>query len=289
MSETHSEDDGDRNVDDNDESVHTHSPGDPNSKDGDNEKHRSRSRSKRRKKHKRRHHSSSSRSSSRNLDIRRAVEESLQRSLSQVLDPIQRQIAEISKGNSEASGSNDVNVDIQDLREKQQILDIKTKAATMKTACAQAQYRIMASVKRRITNSIAQLEEIRLTCEFEDPTYKAIKEVTEELTKAETEAADRISLLFKADEDPKVGWRALTIFDEKKKREEKADPETDKLFATCVKQVQDTSKKFKGDGYSVGKRPFRPRPGWNSGSSYSGFFLRVSPTFLHYSLYDSAQ
>ena len=89
-------------------------------------------------------------------------------SLSHVLDPIQRQIAEISKGNSEASSSNDVNVDIQDLREKQQILDIETKAATMKTAGAQSQYRIMASVKKRITNSIAQLEEIRLTCEFED-------------------------------------------------------------------------------------------------------------------------
>ena len=127
----------------------------------------------------------------------------------------------------------------------------------------------MATMKLRITNACAQLDDIMLTLDSPDePLYKAMQSVKDELGKAETDAVDRIALLIKADEDPKYGWRALTLLEEKKKHGS-ADPETDKLFASCVKQVQESTKKPKSESAGV-KRPFSQGPGWYPGGSNSG-------------------
>ena len=222
----------------------------------DAESRKSRSKKKRRK---RRHRSrSDSRSSSRGADFKRVLEEAL--------GPITKKLAELSKENgAEASSS-----DLQEIRERQQLLDIETKAATMKTAGAQSQFRVLAGIKRRVTNSITALDDFMLSLDSpDDPAYAQIAGIKAELGKAEEEASERISLLFKADEDPKVGWSALTMLD-KKRNMEKTNPETDKLFASCVRQVQESNKKPKTSDYGSGKRPFRPGPGWSPGNSYSG-------------------
>ena len=164
---------------------------------------KSRSKKKKRKRHHRSR--SESRSSSRGADFKRV--------LAEALGPITKKLAELSRENSsEASTSGD----LQEIRERQQLLDIETKAATMKTAGAQSQFRCMAGIKRRITNSITALDEFMLSLESpDDPAYMQISGIKEELAKAEEEAAERISLIFKADEDPKVGWSAISMMDKK--------------------------------------------------------------------------
>ena len=200
-------------------------------------------------------------------EIQEMIQASLQSSLSTVMEPLQRQIQSLSRPVQDQGG--DYGVDIRALREKQQLLDIETKAASMKTAGAQSQYCVMAGIKLHVTNASALLDDIMLTLDSpEEPMYRAIETVKEVLGKAEAEAGDRISLLFKADEEPKYGWRALSLMEEKK-RQGSTDPETEKLFASCVKQVQESAKKPKLDA-SSSKRPFSQGPGWYPGVSATG-------------------
>ena len=237
--------------------------------DSDEESRKSRSGKKKSKKRKRRSrsrshspHRSRSRSSSKGLDFQQLVA----RSIASALDPITKKLDKLTKESAPEPAS----VDLTEIREKQQILDIETRAASMKTAGAQSQYRCLAGIKRRISNSLLHLDELMLSLDSpEDPIYAQLSGIKSELSKAEDDASDRISLLFKADEDPKVGWPALTILD-KKRAMEKSDPETDRLFASCVKQVQDSNKKMRPNEYQSAKRPFRPRPGWNPGSGFNG-------------------
>ena len=94
----------------------------------------------------------------------------------------------------------------------------------------------------------------------------AVVDVMEE---AVGDADDRIDLIFKADTEPKYGWKAITALDEKKKLSSK-DPEKDKAFAACLKKVQDADKKAtKSHSQSQG-RSFRGAPGGNPGYSSSG-------------------
>ena len=238
------------------------------SDDNDSKRSRSGSRKKSKKKRRRSRSHSRSRSRSRSRGSTRAVD--IQRvvalSVASALDPITKRLDQLTK----ESPPEPTSIDIQAIREKQQLLDIENKAATMKTAGAQSQYRCLAGIKRRISNSLVQIDELMLSLDTpEDPMYQQLSGIKEEMAKAEEDASDRISLLFKADEDPKVGWPALTILD-KKRSMEKSNPETDKLFASCVKQVQE-AKKPRLNEYQAGKRPFRPRPGWNPGASYNGW------------------
>ena len=200
-------------------------------------------------------------------EIQEMIQTSLQQSLSSVMEPIQRQIESLARPAQEQNS--DLGGDIQALREKQQLLDIESRAASMKTAGAQSQYRVMAGIKRHISNASLLLDNLMLSLDsLEEPMYGAIQSVKDILGKAESEAGDRIALLFKADEDPKFGWRALSLLEEKK-RQGASDPETDKLFASCVKQVQESAKKPKMESPSA-KRPFSQGPGWYPGMSGSG-------------------
>ena len=240
----------------------------------DNDSKRSRSGSRKKHKHKKRKHRSRSpsqsrsrsrsrsRGSTRDIDIQKVVA----MSVASALDPITKKLDKLTKDSQPEPSS----VDLQAIREKQQIIDIETKAATMKTAGGQSQYRCLAGIKRHVSNSLEQLDDVMLSLDSpEDPMYQALNGIKQEMAKAEEGASDRISLLFKADEDPKVGWPALTILD-KKRSMEKSNPETDKLFAACVKQVQD-AKKPRPNEYQASKRPFRPRPGWSPGTTFNGW------------------
>ena len=229
---------------------------------------RSRSRSSRRKskgkrRHRRRRSSESDRSSS-TLNIQQLISESLAKNLQPIKD-------QLSKLNGEASNPV-ISSELSDLKKQQQQLQIETKANTLSSSGAQSQYRAFASISVKIQNATEALDDLLLTkASPDDDDYKSIHAVKEMIQSAASEAEERISLIFKADSIPKHGWKALTVFEEKKRLQsnKETSAETDKAFASCVKQVQEEQKKSKptSSASSSSSRPFRSRPGVQSGSS----------------------
>ena len=94
---------------------------------------------------------------------------------------------------------------------------------------------------------------------------KSLQTVKEKVESASKDAHDRAELVMKADQDPKLGWKTLTKYDEAQRQGPK-DAEKDKLWASCSKQVQEGQKKTKPPI----SQPFRHRPGFSSGSNFTG-------------------
>merc|ERR1712029_532722 len=100
-------------------------------------------------------------------------------------------------------------------------------------------YRSLANIRLKVSNAVEALDDFLLCfSSSEDETYKAISPIKSTLEEAVGEADDRINLIFKADTEPKYGWKAITAMEEKKKLSS-SDPEKDKAFAACFKKVQD--------------------------------------------------
>ena len=97
----------------------------------------------------------------------------------------------------------------------------------------------------------------------EDETYAALSPIKSLLLEAISDADERINLIRKADSDPRYGWKAITAFEEKQKLDTK-DPEKEKVFAACLKKVQEAEKKTAKSSSSA-SRPFRYAPGGQSG------------------------
>ena len=234
---------------------------------GGNRSHsRSRSRSVRRHKHKRksRHHRrsrSSSRSRSRSSSRMRRY---INQSLSSALQPLQQQIANLSSPSS-SSGS----AEFQELRRQQQELAIENKAASLSSAGAKSQYRCLAAINLNLSHAVEAIDDLLISRSSpDDPVYQALSPIRNSVSSSAEKASERIDLIFKADQEPKSGWKALSLYDEKK-LQGNSDPEKHKVWASCLKAVQETQKKSIRP--SPQPQPFRQQPGWNPGrSSYSG-------------------
>ena len=205
----------------------------------------------------------------RNID--QIVKEAIAANLQSMLSPIQQQLSKIGA----ADGGSDVSSEIQILKAKQERLDVETKASALNTSGAQSQYRCIAGLKLNMKDSLLRLEEALLLCESpDDPVYAALAPIRESLNTGISNAEERLGLIVKADADPKSGWLALTMF-EGKLNSSKIDPEKEKVFQSCLKEVQeDRRKKEKPSRQSSFRRPFSSGPGQYSGnfsaSSYSG-------------------
>ena len=223
-------------------------------------------------------------------------------SLAKNLLPIKEQL---NKLNGETNHHPVISSELNDLKKQQQILQIETKANALTSAGAQSQYRAFASISMKIQNATEALDDLLLTKSGpDDDDYKSIHEVKKMIESAATEAEERISLIFKADSIPKCGWKALTVFEEKKRLQSTdSSAETDKAFASAVKQVQDDQKKSRQPSSSSrsASRPFRSRPGVQSGSSSASgdvdihqrdkilnislHFSSYSPSYLLFSIF----
>lgn len=170
----------------------------------------------------------------------------------------------------------DYNAEIQNLKAKQETLDIEAKAASLNSNGGQSQYRCIASLKMKMKKASARLEEALLLFDStEDKAYAAIAPVRDELESAIRDAEERLDLIIKADADPKTGWKALTLYESKQKAG-KIDPEKEKVFNSCLREAQeDAKRKAKTTSTFNYKKPFRQGPGAypgnSSGQGYSGW------------------
>ena len=136
----------------------------------------------------------------------------------------------------------------------------------------------------RMKNALLRTEEALLLLDSpEDEIYQAFSPVRDELKKGITEAEERLELITKADSDPKTGWKALTIFDGKKKSG-KMDSENEKLFSTCLKEAQDDTRRKAKPAYSSSsysqRKPFRSGPGGYPGYSYGHSYNYAGSRFV---------
>ena len=155
------------------------------------------------------------------------------------------------------------------MKAKQQQQEIATKAASLNSVGGQSQYRSVASLQLHMKNALSRLEEVLLLFDSpEDPIYVALSPVRDDIGKAIAEADECLSLIVRADADPKIGWRALLIYESKQKAS-KLDSEKEKMFSSCLKEVQEEAKK-KASSSSYGKKPFCSGPsGHYSGGGFN--------------------
>ena len=241
------------------------------SKSRDKSRSRSRSKSQSRSRE-RRDRREKSRSESRERSIDDYVKRSLTTQLQSVLDPIKRQLIQVTQSQTQREGV-DSSSCIEDLKAKQDALDIQTKAASLKSTGGQSQFRSVATLRLHMKNALTRLDDALLMLDSpEDPLFAALTPVRGDIEKAIAEADDRMDLITRADADPKLGWRALSIYESRQKAS-KLDPEKEKIFSSCLKEVQeDAKKKASSSGY---KKPFRSGPGNHPGAGYgySGEFI----------------
>jgi hypothetical protein len=255
-----------------------------------NERGRSRSRSTKRS-HRRRKRSRSESSSSSNRSHKKhrskfsasKVEEVVRRvvceDMQSVLAPITNQLLHMNANQDHTQSPEDNSLLIQELKEikeKQKDLSAEQKIASLKTPGAQSQFRCISKMSVKLDSSIVKVDDLMLSQDSpEDPTYKALASIREGLAEAKEIASDRADMILRADVDPKNGWQALTLYEEKK-RQGSQDKEKDKIFAECIKQVQENRKKQPSSAkttqsyQSVSKWPFRYAPGGKPGyNNYS--------------------
>ena len=190
-------------------------------------------------------------------------------SLASALKPLESKLQQLSSTDGAKAGSS-LTSDLQEIRAKQQQILIDTRANTLTSAGAQSQYRSLANIRLKVSNAVEALDDYLLTfSSSEDDAYRAITPIKASLEEALGDADDRIDLIFKADTEPKYGWKAITALEEKKKLSSK-DPEKDKAFAACLKKVQDADKKTSKSFSQSQNKSFRNPPGGNPGYSSSG-------------------
>ena len=153
------------------------------------------------------------------------------------------------------------------MKEKQDQLDIQTKAAALNSSGGQSQFRSVATLRLHMQNALNRLDDVLLLFDSpEEPIFNALTPVREDISKAISEADDRLDLITRADADPKLGWRALSIYESRQKTSKLA-PEKEKVFSSCLKEVQEEAKK-KTQPPLYAKKPFRSGPGSNPGARY---------------------
>lgn len=230
---------------------------------------RSRSRSARRHKSSRnskhRHRRSHSRSASRSRSSSQKMRHYINESLSSALQPLQQQLARLS-GPAPPSGSVS---EFQELRRQQQELAIENKATSLTSSGAKSQYRCLATINLNLNQAVEAIDELLISRPSpDDSIYQALSPIRNSVGAAVDAAVERIDLIFKADLEPRTGWKALSLYEEKK-RQPNSDPEKYKAWASCLKAVQESQKKSARP--SQQPQPFRQQPGWYSGrSSNSG-------------------
>ena len=153
------------------------------------------------------------------------------------------------------------------------MLQIESKARALSSGGAQSQYRAFATIGVKLKDAVEAIDEFMLArFSPEEEGFKELNAVKATIQEASDETEERIGLIFKADAVPKHGWKALTIYEEKKRLsgDKENDKEAEKAFAACVKQAQDETKKSKPSTSTSSSRPFRARPGGRSGFSSTG-------------------
>ena len=197
------------------------------------------------------------------------VKNSLSTHLNSILSPIKRQLLQVTATQTQRDTGDQASA-LQDMKAKQDQLDIQTKAASLKSSGGQSQYRSVASLQLHMKNALNRLQDVLLLLDSpDDPIFCALAPVQEDISKAISEADDRLDLITRADADPKCGWRALSVY-ENRQQSSKLDPEKEKIFSSCLKEVQEETKK-KALTFSY-KKPFRSGPGSYPGAAqgYSG-------------------
>ena len=155
------------------------------------------------------------RSRSKSKTRERSIDEIVKNSLSNHLSSFKRQLLQATQ--SQPKDSADYLVEIQGMKVKQQQQDIATKAASLNSVGGQSQYRSVASLQLHMKNALARLEEVLLLLDSTDPIGAALSPARDDIVKAIAEADERLSLITRADADPKLGWRALSMYESKQK------------------------------------------------------------------------
>ena len=132
-------------------------------------------------------------------------------SLASALRPLESKLQQLSSAPS-SKGDPSLNSDLKEIRAKQQQLLIDTRANTLSSAEAQSQYRSLANIRLKVSNAVEALDDYLLCfSSSEDEMFKAISPIKSTLEEAVGEADDRINLIFKADTEPKYGWKVKTV------------------------------------------------------------------------------
>ena len=193
----------------------------------------------------------------------------MQNMIQSALLPLQQQLRHLSSPSSDSAQLND-------LRLQQKQLAIESKSASLSTPGGRSQYRCVANLQLDIANALDVLDSaIAPQIPSENPLHAAITLARNHLSSAAAKAADRIDLILLADSDPRHGWKALNLYEEKQ-RQPNSNPEKMKVWNSCIKAAQEFSKSkpSKNDRY---KKPFRSEPG-----SYPG--RNQQPGHLHFLL-----
>lgn len=192
--------------------------------------------------------------------------------------PLQQQLRNLSSPSSDSAQLND-------LRLQQKQLAIESKSAALSTPGGRSQYRCIANLQLDIANSLDVLDSaVTPQIPTDNPLHAAITLARNHLSSAATKAADRIDLILLADSDPRHGWKALNLYEEKQ-RQPNSNPEKMKVWNSCIKAAQESSKPKPAKGNRF-QKPFRSEPGSEPGRSQHSGRLIFS-LFLVYILSDN--
>ena len=181
-------------------------------------------------------------------------------SISNALLPLQQQLMRMSSVGNDAD-------QFQSLRQQQKLLAIETQSSHLVTPGGKSQYRYLAKIQLFINNAIEAL----------DNDENDIESVRQHLSTAASFASERLDLVLRADADPKYGWKALSLFEEKQRHTaSNSDPETAKTWASCIKAAQDMTKK---PAPKPDRPPFRSRPVSQSGRNSTQGYITLSPDY----------
>ena len=131
----------------------------------------------------------------------------MQEAIFLALRPLQEQLARLNLSSAPLLAATEQKEQKQQL----QLLQNETKAASLSSTGAQSQYRCLASIHMQLSNA-----EFLLTRPSpDDAIYQSISPIKEPISGAVSTAKERIQLIFQADSDPKVGWKVITLYEEK--------------------------------------------------------------------------
>ena len=184
----------------------------------------------------------------------------MQSMIQTALLPLQQQIHNLSSPSADAAQLND-------LRLQQKQLAIENKSSSLSTPGGRSQYRCIANLQLDIANALDVIDSsIASQISTENPLHAAVTLARNHLSSAAARAEDRIDLILLADSDPRHGWKALNLYEEKQ-RQPISNPEKMKVWNTCIKAAQESSKPkpAKSDNY---QKPFRSSPGSNPGRNH---------------------
>ena len=180
---------------------------------------------------------------------------------------------------------------IQKLQRGHEELSVEKRVSSLKTEGAQSQYRTIARMGLKLQAAAEKLDELSLSLEdTDDPLYRALSEIREDVSGAQEIGQERLDLIVRADSEPEFGWKAITKFEQAIQNGKSSNPEREKLFSECVRKVKEEKKKKPSKvtasqfGASLIQRPFHGGPGVTPG--VNGFYAQqgyVIGIHAHYS------